>query len=325
MNLLEVPAVFAGLGLDRDDRRRVEVVALAHGAVEVGAGVTRREVDEAELGIGGRRMPYGAAAVLPDLVVLRPGLVAGLAAARDRVERPHELAVVGVERLHAAAHADLGAREARDHEAVVVQRRVRDREAVLPALGLHGPRDRACFGIEGYELSVEPPEKDATGAVGDAAARPAAADDVDSGIKVGAVRPEDRARRDIEREEIAGAGRHVNDAVDDERLRLARILRTYAGALELRAPHAFEVRDIAAVDLCQRRVALVVPIAAVRRPTRGRRGNERVARARVATADAKRGEHDGAERERSRSIHARLLSAATSSRRTPRRRESAQD
>ena len=56
--------------------------------------------------------------------------------ARDRVERPHELAVSRVVRLHAPANAHLAAREAGDDEAVVVERRGRDRVALLPALGL---------------------------------------------------------------------------------------------------------------------------------------------------------------------------------------------
>ena len=79
MHLLEVPAVLAGLRVDRDDRDAEEVVAGAHGAVEIGARVARREVDEPELGIDGRRLPDGRAAVLPRVVVLRPGVVAGLA------------------------------------------------------------------------------------------------------------------------------------------------------------------------------------------------------------------------------------------------------
>ena len=65
MHLLEVPAVFAGLRLDRDDRRGVQVVAGANGAVVVGARIAGREVDEPELGIDGRRLPHRRAAVLP--------------------------------------------------------------------------------------------------------------------------------------------------------------------------------------------------------------------------------------------------------------------
>ena len=155
MHLLEVPAVFPGLRLDRDDRCRVQVVALAHGTVVVGARVAGGKEQESELGIDGRCLPHRRAAVLPDLVVLRPGFVARLAGARDRIERPLGCAVFRAERLHAAADAVLGAREARDHEAVVIKRSGRDAEPVLPALGLHGPRDLAGALIERDELAVE--------------------------------------------------------------------------------------------------------------------------------------------------------------------------
>src|SRR5262245_13512172 len=117
MHLLEVPAVFAGLRFERDDRRGEQVIALAQRAVVIGAGIARREEDEPELGIDGRRLPDRCAAVLPELAVLRPGLVADLPGTRDRIERPGELAVLGVERLDAPADSEFGAREARDHEA----------------------------------------------------------------------------------------------------------------------------------------------------------------------------------------------------------------
>src|SRR5262245_21611710 len=109
MHLLEVPAVLARLHFDGDDRVRVEVVAGADRTVEVGSRVAGREVQEPELGIDGGRLPHRRAAVLPDLVVLWPSLVPGLPRTGDGVESPDELAVPRVERLHAAAHADLGA------------------------------------------------------------------------------------------------------------------------------------------------------------------------------------------------------------------------
>src|SRR5688500_18953849 len=112
MHLLEMPAITTCAHLDGDDRRRVEVVSRAHGAVEVRPRIARREIDEPELGIERRCLPNCAAAVLPELIVLRPRFVTGLAAPRNRIERPDELAVRRVERFHAAAHAELGAREA---------------------------------------------------------------------------------------------------------------------------------------------------------------------------------------------------------------------
>ena len=91
----------------------------------------------------------------PEIVVLRPRVVAELAGPGDRVERPDELAALRVERLDAAADAVLGAGEARDDEPIVVERCARDREPVLPALGLHRPRDFAGLLVERDELAVE--------------------------------------------------------------------------------------------------------------------------------------------------------------------------
>src|SRR6185369_248348 len=108
MHLLEVPAVFTRLRVERDDRIGIQVVARAHGAVEVGPRIARGKVEKAELGIDRRRLPNRSAAVLPDLAVLRPRLVAALARGWDRVERPDQLAGLRVECLHPSAHADLG-------------------------------------------------------------------------------------------------------------------------------------------------------------------------------------------------------------------------
>src|SRR6185503_5018399 len=148
----------------------------------------RREVDEAELGIDGRRLPDGGAAVLPRVVVARPSVVPELARTRDRMERPHELAVARVEGLHAAARRAVAAREARDHEAVVVERRRRDAEAVSVSFGLRLPDDSTGRGVERDELAVELAREDFAFAERDAAAHPAAADDGDVRIEIRLVR-----------------------------------------------------------------------------------------------------------------------------------------
>src|SRR5688572_1377935 len=87
MHLLEVPAIFPRLRLDRDHGDAEQVVAGPHRAVQIGAGVARREVDEPELGIDGRRLPNGRAAVHPRVVVAGPRVVAELAWTRNRIER----------------------------------------------------------------------------------------------------------------------------------------------------------------------------------------------------------------------------------------------
>jgi hypothetical protein len=264
----------AGLELDRDDRHRIKVVARTKRAVVVGARVPGREVDEPEVRIDGRRLPNRRAAVLPGIVVLRPSLVARLSGPRDRVEGPDESAVVGVVRLDAAARAAVGAREARDHEAVVVDGRRCDREIVLPALGLNRPDRLAGAAIERHEAAVELAHEDFVLADCDAAVVPPAAHRRDAGIEVGLVLPEDLARVERQREDVVRSRAHVRDAVMDDRLRFSRVLRREARAIEACAPDAFELRHVAAVDAIERRIALVVEVAAVRGPACRRRRDE---------------------------------------------------
>src|SRR6185295_18025872 len=95
-------------------------------------------------------------------------------------------------------------------------------------------------------------------AVGDAAIGPAAAHGLVRGVEVRVVAPADRAAVDVDRERVVRARRDVDAPSDDERLRLARELRRDRRAVEPRAPNALELRDVAAIDLRERRVPLVV-------------------------------------------------------------------
>ena len=133
MHLLEVPAIFPGGELDRQHRGRVQVVAGAEGAVVVGSGIAGREIEEAELGIDGRRLPDRRTAVLPRVVVLRPRLVTGLARTGNRVEGPDQPAVLRVVGLEAAARAAIAAGETDD-----------DHPPSRSALWRTGPRRRAA-------------------------------------------------------------------------------------------------------------------------------------------------------------------------------------
>ena len=270
MHLLEVPAVLAAARIDRDDRDAEQVVAFPQVTVQHGPRIARREIDEPELGVDGRRLPHGSAAVLPDVAVLRPSLVADLAGTGHGVEGPFELAGLRVERLDAAARAEIAAREARDDFAVVVERRAGDAEADLRILGLDRPDDSARALIERDELRVELADEDLAVAEPKPARRPAAAGTRDVRIDVRLVFPEHVAGVDVDRERIVVAGDDVHDAFVDDRLRLIRAARPHAGAAERCAPHAAQVRDVVAVDLGQRRVALIGEVAAVREPTRAR-------------------------------------------------------
>ncbi len=179
VHLLEVPAVLAGLRVERHDRRGEEVVALAPRAVQVGGGVAGREVDQPELRVDGRRLPHRRAPVRPRVVVLRPGVVPDLARPGDRVEHPHLVASLRVVGLDAPADRELAARDASDHHALVVEGRGRDRVALLPAADLGLPLHLAGHLVERHELPVELAEVDHPLAERDAAAEPAAADGVD--------------------------------------------------------------------------------------------------------------------------------------------------
>src|SRR6185436_20313486 len=204
-----------------------------------------------------------------DLAVLRPAVVPALAWTRNRIEGPEQLAVVGIVCFDAAANADLGTREARDDHAVVIERCARERKAFLPTLGLNGPHLFSGALIERDDAPVEHSREDLALADTHPAARPTAADRSDRGVELRGVLPQDRARLDRQREHVVGAGDDVDDAVVHERLRLARELRRDTGAVQVRAPNAFELRHVAAIDAVERRIALIEEIAAVRAPPIG--------------------------------------------------------
>jgi hypothetical protein len=79
--------------------------------------------------------------------------------------------------------------------------------------------------VERDELAVELPDINLAVAETQAAARPAAADDADRVVEAGAIRPQDVARVDVDREHVVRARDDVERAVVHERLRFARILR----------------------------------------------------------------------------------------------------
>src|SRR6185436_8698997 len=132
MHLLEVPAILARLELDGDHRRGVEIVAGAEGAVIVGRGVAGREVDETEIQIDSRRLPDRGAAVLPRVVVLRPGVVTGLTRTGNRVEGPDQAAVLRVVGLEPAARTAIAAGKADENHSIHVEWRRGDRKILLP-------------------------------------------------------------------------------------------------------------------------------------------------------------------------------------------------
>ena len=122
--------------------------------------------------------------------------------------------------------------------------------------------------------------------------------DVILGSMLRQVLPQDLAGLDGQREHVVGAGDDVDDAVVDDRLRFARILRRDAGAVQMGAPNSLELRHVAAVDQRQRRVALVVEVAAVRAPTVTRRCRQRARRECAVPLRDAVARHGNAERKR---------------------------
>ena len=123
---LVVPDDLAGLGPDRQHRRGVQVVAGPR-LRRPRRRIARSPVHEIELRIVGARDPGRAAADLPGVAVLRPGLVSLLAASRDRVAAPQALAGLGIDSVDEAAHAELGAGDADHQDPVGDERRERQR------------------------------------------------------------------------------------------------------------------------------------------------------------------------------------------------------
>src|SRR5258707_15512079 len=156
--------------------------------------------------------------MLPCVTALRPRVVADLAGAGDRVEAPQLLACLRVERGDAAADLILATRNACVDATVVVQRRGRDRVAVLPARDPGRPHDLARLLVERDELAVELPDVQPPVAERDAATNPATAERRYALVEVRPVLPEDLARRDVDGERVVDARRDVDHPLVLERL-----------------------------------------------------------------------------------------------------------
>ena len=94
-----------------------------------------------------------------------------------------------------------------------------------------------------------------------------------------------------------------------ERLRFTGVLRAEPGAAQMRAPDALQSCDVVAIDLGQWRVAAVVPIAAVGRPTVGRCRDEVRARECRSAANGLRIDSRGEQDERGDQQQRRSLQA----------------
>src|SRR5712691_9021870 len=209
-------------GAEREHARRPLVVAGAVFGVPIRAGIADALVERVGVGIVGGGFPDRAAAVLPALLAVLPGLVAGLASARDGVGAPERLAGVEIGRVDIAANAIFAAGGADDRDVADHQRRKCDRlgdggvgDLALPDLLSGRLVEREHPPVEGDRDNLVLPQRHA--AVVDAAAgdvaRPGA---VDLWIEAPAHRAPGAAA-DIDGIDPAPAVRHIHHAVLDDR------------------------------------------------------------------------------------------------------------
>src|SRR5262249_40195758 len=121
--VLITPLDLAVVRSDGEYARRPLVVAWPVFRIPVGAGVADALVEGVGLRIVGRGLPHRAAAVLPAVLAVLPGLVAGLAGAGNRIGTPERLAGVEVSRFDKATDAEFAAGSADDRHVADHQRR----------------------------------------------------------------------------------------------------------------------------------------------------------------------------------------------------------
>ena len=257
---LEVPVHLAGVGIVGDRAVGVEVVARPVGRVEHRhrvAGAPDRLVGLRIIGPGD---PHGAAAGLPGVVLVLPGLAAGLAGRRHRVMAPQHLAGRGVEPGHPVAHAVVATGGADDD--LVLDRERRGGQRDLRRVGEAGfPHDAAVIlvgrddarRVLGGSDDEIAPQRGAAIAVLRLLAGVHAPDDT-AGVAGGAVDLVEHACRIGD----------VDEAVLGERGRLHELIG--GDAAQRHGVEELQILDVRLVDLVERRIALAVIGAVVHQP-----------------------------------------------------------
>jgi hypothetical protein len=275
-----VPQVFAGVGVERNDRGKVEVVAAGRAAQ---VAVPRRavagaEIDGVEVGVEGDAVPHRAAAAVhpvvaggvPGLGGRRHGLVlVGFARiARDHEPAPSLTAGLGVVGGDVAAHAILGAAVADDHLAVGHARRAGDRVGMLVVDdGVFFPNLPAARRVEGDQPPVIGADEDLALVQGDAPVHDVTAAAVTLVARdLGVEGPDLLAGAGIDGVDDAPRRRDIHDAVDHDRGRLDAARR-----VEVVGPREAEVLDVAGVDLVELAEAGLAEIETDGRPVLRRR------------------------------------------------------
>ena len=195
VHLLEMPAVCAGLGIDRHDRGAEQVVALAHRAVIVRPAIAGGEIQQA---LAPDRAPAcsrwwrrrASRAVVPaGQVSLPTSPGAGSVYDRHRILPVFASSAVSRPRTPNSPPVD-----ATVDDAVVVERRAGDAVAVLPVLDRRLPHLLAGLHVERHDVGVELAEEDHSFAHRQPAIEPAAADGGDLLVDAGPALPNESRR-----------------------------------------------------------------------------------------------------------------------------------
>src|SRR5262249_27550260 len=116
MNLLVMPAVLPGPGIEREHRGAEKIVPRTHGAVEIRGRIVSGDVQETQLRIERGRLPDRGTSAFPRVVVGGPGFVTRLARTGNGVEDPTQLAGLGVEGLEPPSSCQLTTRVTDDDQ-----------------------------------------------------------------------------------------------------------------------------------------------------------------------------------------------------------------
>src|SRR5262249_25388853 len=147
--VLVVPVHLAGVGGPRDQAVGVEVITRAIIGIEHRdriAGAPQHLIGSGVVGTGD---PHGAAAGLPGVVLVLPGLAARLAGSRDDVLAPHHLAGRAVKRGDEIAHAAVAAGGADDDLVLHGEGRCGELQIGLAVGEIGLPRDLAGLLVGG--------------------------------------------------------------------------------------------------------------------------------------------------------------------------------
>ena len=283
-----MPAIFARLRIDGHHRVGEKVGARPIAAPVIGTGAAQRDVDQAELGIGGG-VPHphvGARPVLPTIV--QPGLMPHFARLRDGVEFPLPFAGAGIERTQVSEFAlrHFGRERADDQRIAQDTGRIAvGRTVELRGTGIaEAAVDLAGRGIERHDRIAGRIEQ----ARGDLIVARPPGDRAAQGGPRHLVSPDLPTGMRFQRDDGV-AQRQVHRAPDDQRDG-PRQYQAPTFRPQAISPRAFEPVHILARDVIERRVTLPGMVARVEGPVAVLRHDQAVARRRRSGDEERRGQ-----------------------------------